>query len=139
MPPVLHSGSCVDNSRILIALSEMVRAGGLGSDISDLPVAGAAPEWMSEKAVAIGHYFVSSGVFTVFGVGLPVSGSESFARHIFEEFEAILGGKWAVEPDAGKMAGMIIDHINGKREKLGIGKARERILFDMEMRRNLAV
>ncbi len=139
MPPVLHSGSCVDNSRILVALSEMVRAGGLGSDISDLPVAGAAPEWMSEKAVAIGHYFVSSGVFTVFGVGLPVSGSEAFARHIFEEFEAILGGKWAVEPDAGKMAGLIIDHINGKRQKLGIGKARERVLFDMEMRRNLAV
>lgn len=139
MPPVLHSGSCVDNSRILIALSEMVQAGGLGSDISDLPVAGAAPEWMSEKAVAIGHYFVSSGVFTVFGVGLPVLGSRAFARHIFEEFEEILGGKWAVEPDTGKMAGLIIDHINGKREKLGIGKAKERVLFDMEMRRKLVV
>ena len=75
MPPVLHSGSCVDNSRILIALAEMVRVGGLGSDISDLPVAGAAPEWMSEKAIAIGQYFVASGVFTVFGVGLPVTGS----------------------------------------------------------------
>ncbi len=139
MPPVLHSGSCVDNSRILIALSEMVKVGGLGNDISDLPVAGAAPEWMSEKAVAIGHYFVSSGVFTVFGVGLPIMGSPVFARHIFEEFEKILGGKWAVEPDIGKMAGMIIDHINGKREKLGIGKAKERVLFDMEMRRKLAV
>ena len=139
MPPVLHSGSCVDNSRILVALSEMVTAGGLGKDISDLPVAGAAPEWMSEKAISIGHYFVSSGVFTVFGVGLPVSGSEAFARHLFEEFESILGGKWAVEPDAGKMSGLIVDHINGKREKLGIGKARERVLFDMEMRRNMAV
>jgi carbon-monoxide dehydrogenase catalytic subunit len=139
MPPVLHSGSCVDNSRILVALSEMVKVGGLGNDISDLPVAGAAPEWMSEKAVAIGHYFVSSGVFTVFGVGLPVMGSEVFTRHIFEEYEEIFGGKWAVEPDTGKMAGMIIDHINAKREKLGIGKAKERVLFDMEMRRKLAV
>ncbi len=139
MPPVLHSGSCVDNSRILVALSEMVKVGGLGNDISDLPVAGAAPEWMSEKAISIGHYFVSSGVFTVFGVGLPVMGSEVFARHIFEEYEKIFGGKWAVEPDTGKMAGMIIDHINAKREKLGIGKARERVLFDMEMRRKLAV
>ena len=139
MPPVLHSGSCVDNSRILIALSEMVKAGGLGNDISDLPVAGAAPEWMSEKAVAIGHYFVSSGVFTVFGVGLPVMGSEVFSRHIFEEFEEIFGGKWAVELDSEKTAGMIIDHINGKREKLGIGKTKERVLFDMEMRRKLAV
>ncbi|WP_461393989.1 anaerobic carbon-monoxide dehydrogenase catalytic subunit, partial [Deferrisoma sp.] len=63
MPPVLHSGACVDNSRILVALSEMVKTGGLGDDISDLPVAGAAPEYMSEKAIAIGHYFVASGVF----------------------------------------------------------------------------
>lgn len=139
MPPVLHSGSCVDNSRILVALSEMVKAGGLGNDISDLPVAGAAPEWMSEKAIAIGHYFVSSGVFTLFGVGLPVMGSEAFTRHIFAEYEDIFGGKWAVEPDIGKMSGMIIDHINGKREKLGLGKAKERVLFDMEMRRKLAV
>ena len=139
MPPVLHSGSCVDNSRILTALSEMVRVGGLGKDISDLPVAGAAPEWMSEKAIAIGQYFVASGVYTVFGVGLPITGSEKFSKLVFEEFEETLGGKWAVEPDSGKSAGMIIDHINKKREKLGIGKGKERVLFDMEMRRELEV
>jgi len=139
MPPVLHSGSCVDNSRILIALSEMVKIGGLGDDISDLPVAAAAPEWMSEKAISIGHYFVASGVFTVFGVGLPVSGSEKFSRHIFKEFEKIFGGMWAAEPDTKKMASLIIDHINKKREKLGISKGKERILFDMEMRRDLKV
>jgi len=139
MPPVLHSGSCVDNSRILIALSEMVKIGGLGDDISDLPVAGAAPEWMSEKAISIGHYFVASGVFTVFGVGLPVSGSEKFSRHIFKEFEKIFGGMWAAEPDTKKMASLIIDHINKKREKLGISKGKERVLFDMEMRRDLEV
>ncbi|MGB2763282.1 MAG: anaerobic carbon-monoxide dehydrogenase catalytic subunit, partial [Candidatus Aminicenantaceae bacterium] len=115
MPPVLHSGSCVDNSRILIALSEMVKIGGLGDDICDLPVAGAAPEWMSEKAISIGHYFVASGVFTVFGVGLPVSGSEKFSRHIFKEFEKIFGGMWAAEPDTKKMASLIINHINKKR------------------------
>ena len=139
MPPVLHSGSCVDNSRILIALSEMVKIGGLGDDISDLPVAGAAPEWMSEKAISIGHYFVASGVFTVFGVGLPVSGSEKFSRHIFKEFEKIFGGMWAAEPDTKKMASLIIDHINKKREKLGISKGKERVLYDMEMRRDLKV
>ncbi len=139
MPPVLHSGSCVDNSRILTALSEMVRIGGLGSDISDLPVAGAAPEWMSEKAISIGQYFVSSGVFTVFGVGLPVEGSKIFTRHIYEEFETVFGGMWASEPDPGKMAALMIDHINTKREKLGIAKGRERVLFDMEMRRDLEV
>jgi len=139
MPPVLHSGSCVDNSRILIALTEMVKVGGLGQDISDLPVAGAAPEWMSEKAIAIGQYFVASGVFTVFGIGLPVSGSGPFSRHIFEEYKDLFGGHWAAEPDEAKTAGMIIDHINGKREKLGIGKGKERVLFDMEMRRQLEV
>lgn len=137
IPPVLHSGSCVDNSRILVALSEMVRTGGLGNDISDLPVAGAAPEWMSEKAIAIGHYFVASGVFTVFGVGLPVEGSPVFSEYLFEELETILGGKWAVEPDPAKMAALMIDHINAKREKLGIAKGKERVLYDMEMRREL--
>jgi carbon-monoxide dehydrogenase catalytic subunit len=138
IPPVLHSGSCVDNSRILIALSEMVRAGGLGKDISDLPVAGAAPEWMSEKAIAIGHYFVASGVFTVFGVGLPVFGSRLFTEYLFKELESVFGGMWAVETDPGKMATMIIDHINHKRKKLGIDQGKERILYDMEMRRELA-
>jgi carbon-monoxide dehydrogenase catalytic subunit len=139
IPPVLHSGSCVDNSRILIALSEMVRTGGLGKDISDLPVAGAAPEWMSEKAIAIGHYFVASGVFTVFGVGLPVFGSRVFTDYLFRELESVFGGMWAVEPDPGKMAGLIIDHISRKRKKLGIEKGKERVLYDMEMRRELAV
>jgi len=139
MPPVLHSGSCVDNSRILIALSEMVKAGGLGEDISDLPVAGAAPEWMSEKAISIGHYFVASGVFTVFGIGLPITGSKIFSEHIFKEFEKIYGGMWGVEPDPGKMAAMMIDHINTKRKNLGIDREKERVLFDMEMRRELEI
>ena len=137
MPPVLHSGSCVDNSRILIALTEMVKTGGLGKDISDLPVAGAAPEWMSEKAISIGHYFVASGVYTVFGVGLPVLGSKIFSDYIFKEYENIYGGKWAVETNIPKMAGLIIDHINKKREKLGISKEKERVLYDMEMRREI--
>jgi len=137
MPPVLHSGSCVDNSRLLIALSEMVRIGGLGNDISDLPVAGAAPEWMSEKAIAIGHYFVASGVFTVFGVGMPIMGSEQFTDYLTQEMKELYGGQWAIEPDPKKMAKMIIDHIEAKRAKLGIDKARERVLYDMEMRREL--
>lgn len=139
MPPVLHSGSCVDNSRILIALSEMVKVGGLGEDISELPVAGAAPEWMSEKAISIGQYFVASGVFTVFGIGLPVLGSSVFSEFLFQELEKILGGKWAAEPDPAKMATLMIDHINTKRKNLGIDKDKKRVLFDMEMRRDLEV
>ena len=139
MPPVLHSGSCVDNSRILIALSEMVKVGGLGEDISDLPVAGAAPEWMSEKAISIGHYFVASGVFTVFGIGLPITGSDIFTEYIFREFEKIYGGMWGLEKATDKMAAMMIDHINSKRKNLGIDREKERVLFDMEMRRELEI
>ena len=137
IPPVLHMGSCVDNSRILMAATAMVKEGGLGDDLSDLPVAGAAPEWMSEKAISIGQYFVASGVFTVFGVTWPTLGSEKLTKLLFEEFEDMLKARWAFEPDPKKMADMIIEHINEKRKALGIDKARERILFDMAMRRAL--
>lgn len=139
MPPVLHSGACVDNSRVLVALSEMVRTGGLGDDISDLPVAGAAPEYMSEKALAIGHYFVTSGVFTVFGVSFPVTEGTKWAEYMFGGIEEDVGGKWAFESDPHKMAQLMIDHINKKREALGIHKKKERVLFDMEARRQLEV
>ena len=137
IPPVLHLGSCVDNSRILMAATAMVKEGGLGDDISDLPVAGAAPEWMSEKAISIGQYFVASGVFTVFGVTWPTSGSKELTRLLFEGYEEKLGGMWAFEPDPIEAARLMIAHIDKKRKALGIDKARERVLFDMEMRREL--
>ena len=94
----------------------MVKDGGLGDDISDLPVAGAAPEWMSEKAISIGQYFVASGVYTVFGVTWPTTGSKEVTDFLFKE---------------------MIAHIDKKRKALGIDKARERVLYDMEMRRDL--
>ncbi|MGB2705535.1 MAG: anaerobic carbon-monoxide dehydrogenase catalytic subunit [Candidatus Omnitrophota bacterium] len=118
IPPVLHVGSCVDNSRILLILSEIVKEGGLGEDISDLPAAGAAPEWMSEKAVSIGSYFVASGVFTVFGTPLPVLGSEKVTDYITNGLEKIIGGKFAFEKDPVKAAHMMIRHIDLKRKAL---------------------
>jgi anaerobic carbon-monoxide dehydrogenase catalytic subunit len=66
VPPVLHVGSCVDNSRILLICSALVAEGGIGADLSELPIAAAAPEAMSEKAITIGLYAVASGVFTAF-------------------------------------------------------------------------
>jgi len=137
IPPVLHMGACIDNSRILIAATAMVKDGGLGDDISDLPVAGAAPEWMSEKAISIGQYFVGSGVFTVFGVTWPTTGSKEVTDFLFKDFENIYGGMWAFEPDPIKAAHLMIEHIDKKRKALGIDKARERVLYDMEMRREL--
>ena len=137
IPPVIHMGSCVDNSRILIAATAVVKEGGLGDDISDLPAAGAAPEWMSEKAISIGQYFVASGVFTVFGVTWPTMGSEKLTKLLFENYGDIYGGKWAFEADPIKAARLMIDHIDKKRKALGIDKARERVLFDMSKRREL--
>jgi len=137
IPPVLHMGSCVDNSRILIAATALVKEGGLGDDISDLPAAGAAPEWMSEKAISIGQYFVASGVFTVFGVTFPSLGSEAFTKHLFEEHEEMYKGMWAFEADPVKAASMMIAHIDKKRKALGLDKGKERVLYDMAMRRAL--
>ena len=118
LPPVLHVGSCVDNSRILTVAANVVAEGGLGEDISQLPVAGAAPEWMSEKAVSIGMYFVASGVYTVLCQPLPVLGSDKLTRLLTEEFEEQVGAMWAWEPDPIKAAHLMIDHIDKKRAAL---------------------
>jgi len=139
IPPVLHVGSCVDNSRILTILANVVAEGGLGDDISDLPVAGAAPEWMSEKAVSIGMYFVASGVYTVIAEPLPILGAPNLTRYLTDEIEKDIGGKWAFERDPIKAAQMMIEHIEKKRDALGINVEKERKLYDMEERRALAV
>jgi carbon-monoxide dehydrogenase catalytic subunit len=120
-----------------LAAAEVVKAGGLGKDISDLPAAGSAPEWMSEKAISIGHYFVASGVYTVFGVTLPVSGAPVFQKYLFEEFEKMYGGMWDLEVDPVKHARKMIAHIDKKRKALGIDRARERVMMSMEDRMKL--
>ncbi|MFZ1933838.1 MAG: anaerobic carbon-monoxide dehydrogenase catalytic subunit [Thermoguttaceae bacterium] len=120
MPPVLHVGSCVDNSRILTACAEMVREGGIGDSFDKLPVAGAAPEWMSEKAIAIGMYFVASGIYVVIGQPLPVEGSECVVDLLTAKFEKNFGATWAFEADPLKAAHLMIDHIDRKRADLGL-------------------
>ena len=137
MPPVLGLGSCVDNSRILIACAEMVREGGLGESMADLPVAGAAPEWYSEKAVCIGQYFVASGVYTIFGVTFPIIEETKFHQLLTAGLEDLGFGKWGFAVDPHEMAQMMIAHIDKKRAALGIDKARERVLFDMAARRDI--
>lgn len=138
MPPCLGIGSCVDNSRILIAASEMVKTGGLGDCLADLPVAGAAPEWMSEKAVCIGQYFVASGVYTVFGTTFPITKNTKFYDFLTEGLAKDHGmGKWDFIIDPYEMAHSMIAHIDERRKALGIDKARERVLMDMESRREM--
>ncbi len=118
VPPVLDMGSCVDNSRILTALTQMATEGGLGEDISDLPVVGVAPEWMSEKALSIGTYFVASGVYTLFGVDSPVKGSPEVARLISEGWEKKVGGKLEFVADWHEMLDKALAHIDAKRRAL---------------------
>lgn len=139
IPPVLHVGSCVDNSRILVALTQMVREGGLGDDISDLPAAGCAPEWMSEKAIAIGQYFVASGAYTVFGASWPTTGSQKLTDYLFKGYQEVFSNTWDFEPDPDKMVNKLLTRIDNKREALGILGKRERILYDMAMRRELEI
>jgi carbon-monoxide dehydrogenase catalytic subunit len=137
MPPVLHMGSCVDNSRILIAATEIVKEGGLGDDISQIPAAGCAAEWMSEKAISIGQYFVGSGAYVVFGRVFPTTGSKVTTDYLFNGIREEYGGMWDVEADPTEMAQKMIRAIDQKREALGIQEKKERVLYDMAMRREL--
>jgi carbon-monoxide dehydrogenase catalytic subunit len=140
IPPVLTCGSCVDNSRLLVACTEIVREGGLGEDISEIPAAGACLESITEKAISIGQYCVCSGLLVVFGKEfLPVSGSQNVSDYLFGGIEKELGGRWALESDPVKAAELILKHIEQKRDALGINKKTERKLYDMADRRALSV
>lgn len=119
-PPILHLGPCVDNTRILTACCEMVKEGGIGQSLDELPIAAAAPEWMSEKAIAIGWYCVASGAYVVFGLPFALYGAKKLTKFVTEEVEAITGGKWGFESNPLKMAQMMIEHINKKRKALNL-------------------
>jgi carbon-monoxide dehydrogenase catalytic subunit len=118
IPPVLHLGSCVDNTRILVLAAALANT--LGVDISALPLAGAAPEWYSEKAVAIGMYVVASGIYTVLGIAPPVFGSPNIVKLLTEGLEGVFGATFAVEPDPNRAAVLIRRHIENKRAGLGL-------------------
>ncbi len=138
IPPVLACGSCVDNSRLLVAGSAIVAEGGLGEDLSDLPLAGACLESISEKALAIGQYFVSSGVLVVFGKEMfPYLGSENVTNYLMKGITEDFGGHWALESDPVAAAELMLKHIEAKRDALGINEKTERKLYDMESRREL--
>lgn len=118
IPPVLHMGSCVDNTRILVLAAAL--ADFLGTDIDALPLAGAAPEWYSEKAVSIGAYVVASGIYTVLGVQPAIFGSPNVVSLLAEGLEEVVGATFAVEPDPEKASVLIRRHIEKKRKGLGL-------------------
>jgi len=139
MPPVLHMGSCVDNSRLLEAATEIVSEGGLGDDLSDVPVVGVAPEWMSEKAIAIGCYFVASGIDVILGHPFYVSGSDNVVNFLGVEAKEMFGASFHVHEDPREAAQAILQIIDERRERLGINRKAERKLMDMKDRRELGV
>ena len=127
IPPVLHMGSCVDNTRILTVLTQVVEEGGLGDDIDQIPAVGLAPEWMSEKALSIGTYCMASGAYVIFGGTSPISGwpdklpaSDIVSKFISEGWEDLYGGKIEFIADPDEMIRRTLDHIDKKRAALGL-------------------
>jgi len=120
IPPVLHMGSCVDNSRILTVLSQMATETGLGEDISDIPAVGMAPEWMSEKAISIATYCVGSGAYVIMGARDPVAGSEVVTKILSEGWEEKVGGRLEFVLEKEEIVRRAIAHIDKKREALGL-------------------
>ncbi|MHB8835091.1 MAG: anaerobic carbon-monoxide dehydrogenase catalytic subunit [Candidatus Methylomirabilia bacterium] len=143
IPPILHLGACVDNSRILTIAAAMAAEGGLSDEIGGMPAVGIAPEWMSEKAIAIGCYFAASGVPVIFGGESPVSGSKEVTDILTNVWMERFRGGFFFEPDQQKMLDMALDLIDKARAALKLKKwvsgsfGTEKVLMDMAARREI--
>jgi carbon-monoxide dehydrogenase catalytic subunit len=138
IPPVLHMGSCVDNTRILQACTEIVSEGGLGDSIAGLPAVGVCPELMSEKAVSISCYCVATGLDVFIGHPFHITGSENVYKYLTEDVKEIFGAAMHFEENPIEAAKKIIAVLDEKRDKLGINKKYERKLLDQKDRREVA-
>ena len=120
IPPVLHMGSCVDISRMMILASDIAKDWGV--NISQVPVVGCAPEWMSEKAVSIGNYVVATGIDTFLGVDPYTKGSEEVTALLQGEHgvKDWVEANYTVELDIEKLGDLMIERIEQKRAALGI-------------------
>jgi carbon-monoxide dehydrogenase catalytic subunit len=118
IPPVLHMGSCVDCSRMLTLAGGI--ADHLGVDISDLPLVGSAPEWTTEKAVAIGTYFVGSGIPVHLWPLPPILGGPAVTKILTQDAAEVLGGWFFVEEDPVATADRMEKIIMDRRAALGI-------------------
>ena len=118
IPPILHMGSCVDISRMMILASDIAKDWGI--DISQVPVVGCAPEYMSEKAVSIGNYVVATGIETFLGVDPYTKGGSEVVKLLQGEVEDWVGAKFVVELDIEKLGDRMMETIEAKRAALGI-------------------
>jgi carbon-monoxide dehydrogenase catalytic subunit len=118
IPPVLHMGACVDISRMMLLVNEI--ATDWNVDVTQLPIVGCAPEWMSEKAVAIANYVVATGIDTYLGIEPQVKGSTEMMELITEGTRKITGAGYIINTDPHELVRSIIDGIEKKRAALGI-------------------
>ncbi|MBI5848479.1 MAG: anaerobic carbon-monoxide dehydrogenase catalytic subunit [Nitrospirae bacterium] len=143
IPPILHLGACVDNSRILTIASAMAAEGGLSDEIGGMPAVGIAPEFITEKAISIGVYFAASGVPCIFGGESPFKASKEVTRIMTEVWMERFKGALVFEPDPEKMLAMALDYIDKARENLKLKKyepgkfGTEKVLMDMAARREI--
>lgn len=118
IPPVLHMGSCVDISRMMVLASDIAKDWGI--EISQIPLVGCAPEWMSEKAVSIGNYVVATGIDTFLGVDPYTKGSDQVKGFLQSGIKDWVGANFIVNKDLDMLCNMMVEHIEEKREALGI-------------------
>ncbi len=120
IPPVLHMGSCVDISRMMLLASDIAKDWGI--NISQIPLCGCAPEWMSEKAVSIGNYVVATGIDTYLGVDPYTKGSSEVVellqgKHGVKDW---VEARFIVDTDIESLGDKMIAGIEAKRAALGI-------------------
>ena len=103
---------------MMILVAELAKDSGL--KISELPVVGCAPEWMSEKAVSIGNYVVATGIDTFLGVDPYASGSEEVEKLLTGGVRDWVEAAYTVETDIEKLVDKMIERIEEKRTAIGI-------------------
>jgi len=118
IPPILHMGACVDISRMMLLATGIAKDWGV--DTTQIPVVGCAPEWMSEKAVAIANYVVSTGLDVYLGIEPQVKGSSQMMEYITQGTRKITGAGFVINTDPHALVKSIIDGIEAKRAALGI-------------------
>jgi len=118
IPPILHMGACVDISRMMLLATGIAKDWGV--DTTQIPVVGCAPEWMSEKAVAIANYVVSTGLDVYLGIEPQVKGSSQMMEYITQGTRKITGAGFVINTDPHALVSSIISGIEAKRAALGI-------------------
>ncbi|MGI6606709.1 MAG: anaerobic carbon-monoxide dehydrogenase catalytic subunit [Peptococcia bacterium] len=118
IPPVLSFGTCTDTGRISMLVTAL--ADHLDADVSDLPIAVTAPEWMEQKATIDGIFAVAYGAYTHLSPTPFITGAGDLVNLLTKDVEGITGGKVALGDNPVEVAQDIEAHILKKRQRLGL-------------------